>query len=117
MILNSCQYLESIKIWCGWIFLSEKEALEAIATYSPKCFHELIFYHIGEVHSILLPKELEYLLQCWKDLKPSKSLSLIIDKFDEDTLDTNDENMKIIKKYINLGTVKKFEVIYEDAAL
>src|SRR6266498_3078619 len=30
MVFNACQYLESIKIWCGDEFLSEKEALEAI---------------------------------------------------------------------------------------
>src|SRR5205809_1007635 len=29
MVLNGCQYLESIKIWCDGEFLSEKEALEA----------------------------------------------------------------------------------------
>ncbi len=38
IVFNSCQYLESIKIWCGDEFLSEKETLEAVAKFSQKFF-------------------------------------------------------------------------------
>ena len=67
MIFNNCQYLEKIKIWCGLIFLSEKEVLETTVTYSSKTFHELIFYHTGKENTKLLPEELESLLVCWTD--------------------------------------------------
>ena len=59
IVLNDCQYLESIKIWCGNEFLSEKEALEAVAKYSHKNFSELILYRLFEVQFKLLPEEFE----------------------------------------------------------
>ena len=40
-IFNNCQYLESIKIWCGDYYLSENDLLEVVAEYSPRNFHEL----------------------------------------------------------------------------
>src|SRR6185312_14443564 len=39
IIFNSCQYLESIKLWCNGRFLSEKEIFETIAIHSPKNFY------------------------------------------------------------------------------
>ena len=38
IVLNSCQYLESIYIRCGGGYLSEKVSLEALAKFSPKNF-------------------------------------------------------------------------------
>src|SRR6266498_2473468 len=34
MVFNGCKHLESITIWCGGKFFSEKEAFEAFAKYS-----------------------------------------------------------------------------------
>ena len=44
---------------------------------------------------------------------PSKPLSLFIDSYNKAiSLDMSDENKKIIKKYIDLGIVKKFKYEY-----
>src|SRR5204862_237956 len=59
LVFNGCQYLESIKIWCGGEYLSEKEALEAFVKYSHKNIYELILYYLNYVESELLPEELE----------------------------------------------------------
>jgi hypothetical protein len=114
-VFNNCQYLESIKIWCDNGYLSKKEALKAIVKYSHKNLHEIILlYPTYNVQSRLLPEELESFLISWKNSISQKSLSLIIIKYEEtnslNSLDTNDENMKIIEKYIKLGVVKKFKV-------
>ena len=115
IVFNSCQYLESIKIWCGGELLSEKEALEMLVNYSPKYLCELIFYHLYYVRSVLLPEELESFLVIWKNREPQKSLSLIIVRYDELSLDSNDENLDIIEKYIDLGIIKNFKVTdFED---
>jgi hypothetical protein len=64
IIFNNCKNLESIKIWCGKDYLSEKEALEAFAKYSQN-IHELILsYQQYEVRSKLLPEELESFFLC-----------------------------------------------------
>src|SRR5205085_1199012 len=109
MVFNSCQYLESIKIWCGGELLSESEALDMVAKYSSKSLCELIFYHLYPLQLKLLPEELELLLISWKNRVPPKSLSLIVVSSCSafTSLDRNNENMKIIKKYIKLGTIKK----------
>src|SRR5581483_10768393 len=52
IVFNSCQYLESIMIWCGGEFLSEKEALEEFVNHS-KNIYELILYHPFDVKSVL----------------------------------------------------------------
>ncbi|RIA83779.1 hypothetical protein C1645_833258 [Glomus cerebriforme] len=104
-IFNSCQYLESIKIWCGERFLGEKEVLETITKYSPKNFGELKIYNRSD--SELLPEDLESFFISWKN-RPSFTL-IINKKYNYISLEANKENMKIIKKYINLGIIKKFE--------
>jgi hypothetical protein len=117
LVFNSCQYLESIKIWCGGKFLSEREALDIVVKYSPKSLCELIFYHKYYVQSVLLPEELELFLISWTNRIPSKSLSLIIVKTNKNSLnvDANEENMNLIEKYIKLGIIKKFKVTnFED---
>ncbi len=110
IVLSSCQYLESIKIWCGGEFLSEKEALEMIVKYSHKNMCEIMLYHLYDIQSRLFPEELESFFVNWTNRLPQKSLSLIVVNNDEQSLDGNDENMKIIEKYTKLGVVKKFKV-------
>ncbi|CAB4387275.1 hypothetical protein GLOIN_2v1784405 [Rhizophagus irregularis DAOM 181602=DAOM 197198] len=110
LVFNCCQFLESINIWCGGEFFSEKEALEAILYYSNKNTCELVLYHLYNTRSKLLPEELESILSIWKNRVPIKPLSLMIVKYDANSLDTNDINMKIIRKYIKLGVIKKFKV-------
>ena len=89
--------------------MSEKEAFEAFAKYSHKNVSELILYHLYVVESILLPEELESFFISWTNRVPQKSLSLVVvtDKYVENSFDKCVENMKIIKKYINLGVIKK----------
>ncbi|RIA99338.1 hypothetical protein C1645_811577 [Glomus cerebriforme] len=111
LILNSCQYLEGINVWCGDEFLNEKELLEIIALYSPKNFYELEIYYIFDVQLEILPHELENFFLNWKNRIPLNSLSLIIVKNYDDciSLEVNSENMKIIEKYIKMGLIKKFK--------
>ena len=63
-------------------------------------------------------EELESFFISWANRIPQKSFSLTIDRNDIITtfsLDNSDENMKIIKKYMDLGIIKEFEIIdYED---
>ena len=111
MVLHSCQYLESVMIWCCDDYLSEKDIFRVFVTYSPKNFHELKLHYYPDVESELLPEELESFLASWADRVPLKSLSLITIRNDSDTLDKIDENMKIIEKYIRLGIIKGFKTI------
>src|SRR2546423_10514295 len=87
--------------------------------YSPKYFYELKIYNEQSYRllsgngrpSKLLSEDLESFFISWKSRIPKKSLSLILIKFDyeDDDLDTNEENMKVIEKYKELGIIKKFE--------
>ena len=78
--------------------------------YSHKNVSELILYHLSDVRFKLLPEELESFFISWTNRIPTKSLSLVIVNYDENNLNTNEENMKIIKKYTKLGIIKKFKV-------
>ncbi|GES91078.1 hypothetical protein GLOIN_2v1531010 [Rhizophagus clarus] len=110
IIFNSCNNLESIKIWCGREYLSEKEALEAIVKFS-RNIYELILYHQFKVQFKLLPEELESFFINWIDRKPQKPLSLVIVRyFNTKSLDAIDKNIEIINKYIKLGVIKKFKI-------
>ncbi|CAB5296643.1 unnamed protein product [Rhizophagus irregularis] len=111
ILFNNCQYLESIKIWCGGRFLNEKEALEAVLEYSKNIF-EIILQYEFDVKFELLPSELESFFIDWKKRIPQKPLSFVIfdSEFCKNGLDKNVENMKIIEKYIKLGVVKNFEI-------
>ncbi|RIA96742.1 hypothetical protein C1645_871843 [Glomus cerebriforme] len=112
IVFNSCQYLESINIWCGGKFLSEKEALESIVKYSHENFYEIIWsYQYYHVQLKLLPEELESFFISWMDRVPQKSLYLVTIKNNAYSLDASDENMEIINKYIKLNVIKKFKVI------
>ena len=114
-IFNDCQFLESIKIWCDCGFTNEREMLETVVKCSPKSFYELGFcYNNGRgVKSVLLPEELESIIISWSTRIPLKPLSLINDKYCMTVTSLNiKENKKIIKKYIHLGIIKKFEITY-----
>ncbi|RIA83782.1 hypothetical protein C1645_833262 [Glomus cerebriforme] len=108
-IFNSCQYLERIEIFYEEHFLGEKEVLETVARHSPKYFCELTTIY-NKSHTKLLPEDLESFFISWKSRASKKSLILIIIRpFCIDSLETNEENMEIIRKYKNLGIIKKFE--------
>ncbi|CAB4400635.1 unnamed protein product [Rhizophagus irregularis] len=112
LILNNCQYLESIKIWCGDYYLNEKDFLEVFAKYSPKNFYKLEIFYAYKVSLEVPSDDLENFFLSWKSRIPQKPLSLIIiDKYsDFISLKVNDENMKIIKKYMKMGIIKKFKL-------
>ncbi|RIA81275.1 hypothetical protein C1645_837269 [Glomus cerebriforme] len=106
IIFNSCQYLKNIKIWCGTYWLKEKEILETIAKHSPKNFCKLKIYNCS--NSELLLEDLESFFINWNN---RELLTLIIiNKYSCISLEENEENMKIIEKYKNLGIIKKFEI-------
>ncbi|CAI2162526.1 13027_t:CDS:1 [Funneliformis geosporum] len=108
-ILESCQQLESIKVLCGDEYLNEKHVLNIIAKYSPKSFHTLKLYN--EMDSDLLPIDLENFLINWEKRVPKLSLSLIVIKSNRvNSLENNEENMRIIEKYKKLGVIEKFRI-------
>src|ERR1051325_11654561 len=72
MVLNSCQYLESIKIQWDNLYLGEKDLFDVVAKYSPKNFHEL---KLSYTYSDLLPEELESFFISWANRTPQKPLS------------------------------------------
>ncbi len=97
-IFDGCQYLESIKTWCGGHFINEKEMLGVIAKYSPKNFYKLKINNYRP--SQLLPEELESFFIGWGKRTSQKSLTLIT---------TTRSNITIIEKYKKLGIVKEFK--------
>ncbi|CAB4387424.1 unnamed protein product [Rhizophagus irregularis] len=109
-IFISCQYLESIKIWCDkgnfGEFLSEKEVLETVAKYSPNNFCELKIYNCS--NSDVFPGDLESFFISWEERTPKKLLSLIILVDDADYYYDyiSSETLEIIGKYEDLGTIK-----------
>ncbi|CAB4387422.1 unnamed protein product [Rhizophagus irregularis] len=118
-ILSSCQYLESIKVWCGKSYsgeersyLSEKEVFETIVNYSPNNFCELKIYYSSN-SDFVSPVDLESFFISWKNRIPKKLLRLIINK--NNNIDVNEVNKKIAEKYENLGTIKfSIEALYDD---
>ncbi|RIA90467.1 hypothetical protein C1645_876058 [Glomus cerebriforme] len=110
LIFVSCQQLESIKIWTNDVLYGEgKEMLNIVANYSPKTFHELRLYE--STISNLDFEDLESFFIKWKNRIPQKSLSFIIHDVNDNNLEVNDEFNRIIKRYKNLGVIKKFEII------
>ncbi|RIA99297.1 hypothetical protein C1645_811528 [Glomus cerebriforme] len=109
-IFKNCKFLESINVWCSNQHLNEKDLLNVVAKYSPKNFYKLKIFNFTQ--STLLSKDLESFFLLWNNRLPKKSLVLIIikDGYEKNSLDMNLENMKIIKKFINLGVIKKFEI-------
>jgi hypothetical protein len=90
-IFISCKDLESIKIWYGYNQngnyndLNEKELLNML---------DMIVNDVS-------PEDLESFFMSWKNRTPKKLLNLI---FIETSI--NENNLKIIKKYENLGVIK-----------
>ncbi|GBB97382.1 hypothetical protein RclHR1_02980021 [Rhizophagus clarus] len=106
-VFLSCKDLESIEIWCGKRFLNEKEVLEVIIKYSQKNFCKLKINN--DSPSELSPNDLETFFIGWKNRKTNKPFNLIINKNNYNGLEVNENNMRMIKKYENLGIVKKLE--------
>ncbi|GBB99912.1 hypothetical protein RclHR1_03680007 [Rhizophagus clarus] len=108
IIFDGCQYLESIKIWCGGLFLNDMRALQIVMKYS-KNINEIVLDYRNNVRFKILPKELETIFMNNTSRKP---FSLVVNNdFDIiNSLDKNGENIKIIEKYIKLGMIKRFKV-------
>ena len=100
MFFKSFQYLETIKFYCEERFFSEKDLFDVVANYSPKNICKLELTYPNSVRPELLPEELESFFVSWKNHIPQKLLSLTY-SFSE-----NDENKKVIEKYVKLGVVK-----------
>uniref|UniRef100_U9UP86 F-box domain-containing protein n=1 Tax=Rhizophagus irregularis (strain DAOM 181602 / DAOM 197198 / MUCL 43194) TaxID=747089 RepID=U9UP86_RHIID len=69
-IFINCQYLESIKIWCGYRYLNEIEVLEMVVNYSPNSFHELKIYISNP--DFISPNDLESFFIKWKNRAQKK---------------------------------------------
>jgi hypothetical protein len=111
----SCQYLESIEIWCGNRFLSEKEALEMVVNYSPKNFYELKLFYKGKLQFGVSSEVLESFFVRWSNRMASKSLSLILIDYPDNykNVSSIEKYSEIIKKYIESGIIKKWECANE----
>ncbi|CAB4389915.1 unnamed protein product [Rhizophagus irregularis] len=105
-ILISCQYLESIKILCGNYHLSEKEVLETVVKYSPNNFRELKIQHT--TNSDAFPNDLESFFISWERRTQKKLLSFMIIDYKEYNYNYGNfcEVLEVIKKYVDLGTIK-----------
>jgi hypothetical protein len=96
-ILNSCQYLVSIRVWY------KENILEAIAKYSSKSLYEL---KICNSYPGIFSSELESFFISWKNRTPQKLLSFDILALDFEI----DDDMKVlIEKYKELGILKEFK--------
>jgi hypothetical protein len=113
VIFEKCKHLESIKIYDKCLNL--KVLLNVIINYSPKNFFQLKIYYYYQMELQLLPDLLIYFFTSWGNRVPLKSFSLIIiDYLDKNNFPNNQENMKIIEDFINLGVIKRFKVIDYD---
>ncbi len=113
IIFNSCQHLESIKVWCGDRYIDEKEMLKIVANDSPKNLYSLKLSNWKI--SKLLPEELESFFLSWGSRTPQKPLNLIVSKdITNCGFDTNEENIQVVNKYKRLGIVKEFKTENDD---
>jgi hypothetical protein len=115
-IFIGCQYLERIKVWCGGDYLPVKKVLETVVNHAPNSFCELKIYNNSNL-AVISPEDLELFFIGWKNRTPKKLLTLIgINCFyyNYNSL-VSEENMKIIKKYKDLGIIKfKTRSYYEE---
>ncbi|RIA87411.1 hypothetical protein C1645_827833 [Glomus cerebriforme] len=113
-IFNRCKHLESIKICDKYLIL--KELFNVVIKYSPKKFFQLKIYYDSQIELQLLPELLESFYDGWKNRTVSQNpfSLIIIDYYEKNNLMKNDENLKIIEKYIELGVIKNFKIIYYD---
>ncbi|PKY40227.1 uncharacterized protein OCT59_005065 [Rhizophagus irregularis] len=106
-VLNNCQQLESIDTQYYYGLLSEKELLGTLAKYSPKNFHKLKVRYYS--YSQLVPEDLEEFFINWENRVSQRSISLVF-RGCMNSFGAKEENMGIIKKYRELGIIKKFEL-------
>ncbi|GBB99908.1 hypothetical protein RclHR1_03680003 [Rhizophagus clarus] len=113
IILGGCQYLEGIKIWCGDSYLNDKEALEAVMKYS-KNISEIVLDYQDDVQTRMLPEDLESIFT--RNILQRRSFLLVVNNYFDITngLDKDEENMRIIRKYVKLGVIKRFRVTSHD---
>jgi len=116
VILNGCEQLESIKVWCGTGYLNEVELLKVIAKCSPKKFYKLriIYIRLSLIDSELFSEELEPIFISWANRIPQKPLSLIVINGGANILKFKKESMKVIEKFKKLGVIKKFKKLMND---
>jgi hypothetical protein len=107
-ILNNCQQLESIETQFYYGLLSEKELLGTLAKYSPKNFYKLRVRYYS--YSQLASEDLEDFFTNWNNRVSQRSISFIF-RGCTNSLGVKVENMEVIKKYTELGIIKKFELI------
>ncbi|UZO00764.1 uncharacterized protein OCT59_011883 [Rhizophagus irregularis] len=112
MMLNRCNDLENIEIWCGKRFLNEKDVLDVIIKYSQKNFYKLKINN--DSPSELSPNDLETFFIEWKNKKPNIIFTLITNKNNYNGLDLDENNIRIIKKYEDLGIVRTKEFCDEE---
>ncbi len=108
-ILDSCQQLESIKVWCGLDYLNESELLKVVAKHSPKKFYKLKIFYKNYGEPELFSEELEPVFISWANRIPQKSLSLFIKDYTK-IFGVKKESMEVIEKFKTLGVIKKFEI-------
>jgi hypothetical protein len=85
---------------CEEKYLNVKEILETVANYSPNKFHELKIN--DRSHSCISSEDLESFFISWKNRASKKLLTLLVTK----NKYLPSEDMKIIKKYVDLGIIK-----------
>src|ERR1044072_2175699 len=68
-MFDGCQYLESIKVWCGDSYLNDIEMLKIVTKYAPKSFCSLKVDYNSP--SNLLPEDLESFFMDWGN-RPSQ---------------------------------------------
>ncbi|CAG8589517.1 9345_t:CDS:1 [Funneliformis mosseae] len=105
-IFDNCVGLESIIIWCKDNRLDGVELFELVAKHSPKNFCQLKI----DLDFLFLPNDLESFFTSWWDRRPRKSLTLIFFKDKFEGYEVSEENIKIIERFIKLGTIKRFEM-------
>ena len=103
VILNNCQYLESIGIDGGDESFDVKRILDILARYSSKNLHELTFFCFSDALSLCLE---EFFIN-WKDRTSQKSLSFYAIYYDN--MYYINVDMEVIEKYKKLGVIKRFE--------
>ena len=110
-ILSCCRRLESLETWCGYgdYYLNETILLDTIVKFSPGTFHELEIHYVD--HNRLFRGELEPLLVGWANRASQRSLSLIVNGYDDTFVKVEKESMEAIEKFEELGVIKKFELV------
>ena len=107
-IFNSCQSLETIKVWCGERYLNEIRLLKVVAKYSPKRFYELRIYFADDSFEFF-SEELEPVLISWANRIPQIPLSLLIVN-SSDHVKVKRDSMKVLENFKRLGVIKNSNI-------